>query len=298
MVVGFQPGVKGPDGIGGQTMASPAQILSIIIPAANEAALIGGCLGALAASDPVPCRVEVIVVANGCRDDTVTQAEQSAGALRVRGWAVRVLDLPQGGKIGALNAGDLAAQGTLRAYLDADVTVSPGLLPALVTALDRAAPTYASGQVRITGRTFVARAYARLWTRVPFMAQGVPGCGLFAVNAAGRARWADFPAIISDDTFVRLQFAPGERVSAPAPYDWPIAESFGALVRVRRRQDRGVAEIAARFPDLPARDGTPRLGLSGAARLAVADPVGFAVYAAVALATRLSRGEQGWERSR
>ncbi len=53
------------------------------------------------------------------------------------------------------------------------------------------------GQVAITAEGAVSRAYARLWARVPFMARGVPGCGLFALNAAGRARWGDWPAIIS-----------------------------------------------------------------------------------------------------
>src|SRR5690606_35650380 len=151
-------------------------------------------------------------------------------------------ELAQGGKPGALNAGDAAARGPMRAYLDADVTVSPPLLAQIVAVLVQAGPAYASGRVNITTRqSRVSRAYARIWRQVPFMRQGVPGCGFFAVNAVGRARWTEFPAIISDDTFVRLQFAPTERHLVQAGYDWPIAEGFGALVRVRRRQDAGVA---------------------------------------------------------
>jgi glycosyltransferase involved in cell wall biosynthesis len=267
--------------------------LTVIIPAANEAALIGPCLAALAAADP-GCPAEVIVAANGCTDRTVAIAR--AATLGPR-WSLTVLDLPAPGKVGALNAADRAATGDIRIYLDADVTPAPALIPALVRLLDRPAPAYASGRLNITARGPAARRYARTWARVPFMARGVPGCGLFAMNAAGRARWGDWPQVIADDLFARLNFAPAERHLAPHPYDWPIAEGFAALTRVRRRQDRGVAEIAARFPHLLANEDKLPLGPAGALRLAARDPAGFATYAAVALATKLKRG-QGWERSR
>lgn len=274
-------------------------MLSVIIPASNERALIGGCLSALLASDDVPGGVEVIVAANGCRDDTAAIARGFAAQAQARGWALLVLDLPAPGKLAALNAADAEALGDLRAYLDADVTVAPALLAQTVAVLDRPQAAYASGRVNITARrTWASRAYARVWRRVPFMLHGVPGCGYFAVNAAGRARWGDFPAIISDDTYVRLQFTPAERHLVAASYDWPIAEGFGALVRVRRRQDAGVAEVAARWPALMAHDGTPPLGLRGLAALALRDPLGFAVYAGVALRVRLSPGGADWTRGR
>lgn len=279
-------------------MTSAAISLTVIIPASNEAAGIGGCLSALLASDPVAGDIDIVVVANGCRDDTAARARAMIPAAAARGWPMQVLDLATGGKPGALNAGDAAAQGAARIYLDADVTVSPALVTQLARIIGRPEPAYASGTLRITGHGAAARAYARVWARVPFMAQGVPGCGIFAVNAAGRARWGAFPEIISDDTFARLHFAPAERHAVPAPYDWPVAEGFAALTRVRRRQDRGVAEIRERYPVLGAQDDTPPLGGGGMVRLALRDPAGFAVYAGVALAVRLRRGDPGWSRGR
>ena len=125
-----------------------------------------------------------------------------------------------------------------------------------------------------------------------------PGYGLFAVNASGRARWGKFPAIISDDTFVRLQFLPAERVQVAATYRWPMIEGFAALVRVRRRQDAGVAEIAGLWPDLMAREAKRGLGLGGLLALLVRDPLGFATYGAVTLAVKAGRGGAGWTRGR
>lgn len=285
------------------TIDSPAgaTALSVILPASNEAALIGGCLSAVAASDWPESNAapEIIVIANGCRDDTAARARAMAPTFAARGWPLRVIERAEGGKLGALNAGDAAARGPIRVYLDADVTISPSLLPQLAEALAASSPLYASGTVEIAAQGAVSRAYARFWRRVPFMAQGVPGCGLFAVNAAGRARWDAFPDIISDDTFVRLSFAPKERRKVPAPYRWPIAEGLPALIRVRRRQDAGVLQIERDHAALLENDDKPPFPTRAKLALALRDPLAFATYTAVALAVKLSpQRDQSWTRGR
>ena len=272
--------------------------VSVIIPASNEAVLIGPCLDALLASGAVG-DVQVVVVANGCRDATADVARSRARACAARGWSLCVIERAEGGKPGALNAGDAAAQGAQRVYLDADVAVSPDLLPQTVRALAGDAPRYAAGRVTITAQGAVSRAYARIWQQVPFMADCVPGCGFFAVNAAGRARWGAFPQVISDDTFVRLQFTPAERIGLPAPYLWPVAEGWSRLVRVRRRQDAGVAEIDRLYPALRANDDNRPFPARARLALCLRDPLGFAVYSGVALASRLTRHRaRGWSRAR
>ncbi|MGX0975996.1 glycosyltransferase involved in cell wall biosynthesis [Roseovarius sp. MBR-51] len=271
--------------------------LSVIIPAHNEAGMIGDCLQALFASDPVAGGAEVIVVANGCHDTTVADAE--ACRPQARDWTFTVLDMPQGGKPGALSAGEAVARGAVLAYLDADVVVSPPLLRQITEALDRAGPGYASGQVVIpTPRTRFSRLYAGFYRHVPFFHHGVPGCGLFAMTRAGRARWGDWPGIISDDTFARLHFDPRERHAVPARYEWPIVEGFAALVRVRRRQDAGVAEIARLYPALLANDDARPRGPAWVLRAAMRVPLGFLAYIAVAIAVRLRQGGRDWARGR
>ena len=278
-----------------------APALSVIVPASNEESLIGGCLDAVLASDwGLDAPLECIVVANGCRDATAAVARHRTDAFAARGWALTVLDLPEGGKLPALDAGDTAARAGARAYLDADVTVSPPLLSQIARALDTGAARYASGAVRITATdTWVSRAYARIYRQVPFMTHGVPGCGLFAVNAAGRARWGSWPRIISDDTFARLSFTPEERIAVPAPYDWPIVEGWRNLVKVRRRQNRGVTEIEQTFPDLLKNDDKPAFPTTRKLAMALRDPIGFAVYSGVALAVKLAAApQQDWSRGR
>jgi glycosyltransferase involved in cell wall biosynthesis len=271
--------------------------LSIVVPAHDEAEAIDACLRAVLASQG-PGAAEVIVVANGCRDDTAARARGWAPAFAEKGWRLVVIERAEGHKPGALNAGDAAARAGVRVYLDADVAVSAPLMAGIATALEGVAPRYASGRLELAPpRRFVTRAYARIYAQVPFLTQGVPGAGLFAVNAAGRARWGAWPDIISDDTFARLNFAPRERVGVAASYRWPLVEGWRALVRVRRRQNRGVAEIAARYPELLRNDDKPRLPARRTLAMALRDPLGFAVYGGVAVATRLG-ASSGWERGR
>ncbi|WP_323765899.1 glycosyltransferase family 2 protein [Marinovum sp.] len=275
----------------------PPFALAVVIPAHDEAPWIRSCLAAVLASAGPAC-AQVIVVANGCRDATAALARGCAGDFAARGWRLDVIELTEGSKIKALNAGDAIAQAPVRAYLDADVEVDTEVLGQLAEHLSAPAPAYASGRLEITRpRTAVSRAYARIYRQVPFVAQGVPGCGLFAVNAAGRARWGDWPDIISDDTFARLQFTAAERHAVPGRYRWPLVEGWRALVRVRRRQNIGVTEIHHAFPALVANDEKPRVSSARKLRMALADPAGFAVYAGVALATRLG-GDSGWSRGR
>lgn len=274
-------------------------VVSIIIPANNEARYLGQCLATLLDSDPVPGHtMELIVVANGCTDDTAKVARRYEMPSRERGWTLKVLELREGSKIKALNAGDVAAIGRFRLYLDADVRVSRPLLAQIVTALSTDMPRYATGTPVISRpESRLTRAYARFWQNVPFNQSSAPGFGIYAVNATGRARWAKFPNVIADDTFVRLQFSPDEREQVAAHYTWPMVEGMMRLVRVRRRQDTGTAEIAARYPELLENEGKGRPDIFA---LAKADPTGFAVYGLVALMVRLGKpfAAKNWSRGR
>jgi hypothetical protein len=273
--------------------------LSVIIPAHDEEAWIDRCLTALIGQDATSLRIEIIVVANACRDRTVPLAKAYIAKAEARGWAMRVLDQSEGGKLRALNTGDRVAGGRARLYLDADIACDPGLIAQICKALSGDPPLYATGRLAIApANSWITRAYASVWRRLPFVRGGAVGAGLFAVNPTGRARWGDFPAIISDDTFVRLQFAPEERIEVPARYHWPMVEGFANLVRVRRRQDAGVAELRRLYPDLFRNEAKLPLTPVGLLAIAARTPVGFLVYLAVHVAVRLRPATSAWTRGR
>jgi dolichol-phosphate mannosyltransferase len=110
---------------------SPAVGVSVVVPARDEERRLPGCLAALARDPDV---AETIVVDDRSADATAVVAAR-AGATVVRG-----APLPDGwaGKAWALEQGLNAARGEIVVFLDADTRPEPGLMAALVGALDGA----------------------------------------------------------------------------------------------------------------------------------------------------------------
>ncbi|MCP4819939.1 MAG: glycosyl transferase, partial [Shimia sp.] len=105
--------------------------------------------------------------------------------------------------------------------------------------------------------------------------------------------------IIADDTFVRLSFTPDQRIGVQAGYDWPLVEGFGALVKVRRRQNAGVAEVAEKYPYLLDNDDKNTLSMWQKLRMSLRDPLGMLVYGAVSVIVKMTPQKDGsWERGR
>jgi glycosyltransferase involved in cell wall biosynthesis len=178
-------------------------VTSVVIAAHNEAAVIGRCLDALLA-DAAPGEIDVTVVANGCTDDTVKIAGARPG--------VRVLDLAKPGKAGALNAGDAAAEGFPRIYLDADIVLSTAAVRALTEVLEAGAPSATVGrELDLAGRPLLVKAYFAIHGRLPVMRDGLFGRGVVALSKEGRSRFDRFPELVADDLFLDSQFAPEEK---------------------------------------------------------------------------------------
>jgi glycosyltransferase involved in cell wall biosynthesis len=180
-------------------------VTSIVIPAHNEAAVVGRLLKQLI-SDANPGEFEVIVIANGCTDDT---AEQAASV----GPGVRVLSIPVASKRAALDAGDQAAQSFPRVYVDADVELGSSDVRALADALERPGVLAAAPQreLALADRPLLVRCYYDVWTRLPEVRDGLFGRGVVAVNAAGHRRIRELPPALADDLAVSLAFEPAER---------------------------------------------------------------------------------------
>ena len=105
-------------------------LVSVVIPARNDAAMLAVCLDALAAQTDLPdsVEVEIVVVDNGSSDATATVAAD-AGA--------RVVWEPEPGIPRAASAGYDAARGELIARIDADSICPPGWLARAVAVFAR-----------------------------------------------------------------------------------------------------------------------------------------------------------------
>lgn len=223
--------------------------VSIVIPAHDEEAVIGRCLAALTQGADAG-ELDVVVVCNGCSDGT-------AAAARAAAPGVRVLEIDAASKPRALNAGDAAARGFPRLYVDADVVLSLASVRRLAAALAAPGALAAAPVMDLdtADAAWTVRAFYDVWTRLPYTREGMIGVGVFGLSAAGRARFGEFPEVIADDGYVRMHFAAAERVRVDeAPVRVTAPADFAGLVAIMTRSRLGGYELERRFPDLVARE--------------------------------------------
>lgn len=203
---------------------------------------MGRCLQGFV-PDLAPGEAEVVVVANGCHDDTAERARQFPG--------VRVVERATASKVGALNAGDADCSVFPRIYLDADITVSAAALRAVAAALPARVPAVASPTmaVELAGRPWSVRSWYRAFAELPYSQDRLVGLGFYALSDAGRARFGVFPEVTADDLFVSSLFARDERtVLADHTFTVQAPRDLRSLVRVRTRVASGNAQLH-RYPD-------------------------------------------------
>jgi len=256
-------------------------VLTVIIPAHNESHVIGRLLDRIVRGadhqDP-----DIIVVANGCTDNT-------AAVAAAYGYPVRVLEIPLPSKRDALKAGDQAAKGFPRVYLDADVELDAAGLRSLARALD-APGVLAAGPERdldLTHSAWPVRWYYEIWQRLPAVRHGLFGRGAVAVSEAGYQRIAALPPLLADDLAASLTFGPAERRIVPAARVLVHApRSLGDLMRRRVRVVTGVNQIerSAQAPD-----SSERTGIRDLLAIVLSNPVltpKLAVFLAVTVVAR------------
>jgi len=114
--------------------------LSLIVAAHDEQDVIAAKVANAVALDYPRERLQVIVVCDGCGDETATRARDAGADL--------VLELPRGGKIRAQDAAVERASGEIVAFSDANALWEPEAARSLVDAFADPRVGYACGQVR------------------------------------------------------------------------------------------------------------------------------------------------------
>ncbi len=118
-------------------------LVSVVVPAFNEAEYIRACLQALRRQEHPDFEVEILVVDDGSTDQTAAIARQSGA---------RVISQARQGVSGARQSGFEAARGEIVASMDADSMPSPDWLARLVRELASAPDTVGVyGPIRLCG---------------------------------------------------------------------------------------------------------------------------------------------------
>ncbi|WP_156401758.1 glycosyltransferase [Agromyces sp. Soil535] len=274
--------------------------MSVVIPAHDEASVIGRLLHGLVA-DPRSAELEIVVVANGCTDGTVSVARSFEPA-------VGVVVIAEASKIAALEAGDAEVTTFPRAYVDADVSVDVPALLALADALTRRdGPLVASPRLEVdtADASWPVRQHYRIWELSDYRVAGHIGSGVYAMSAEGRARFGSWPRVIADDRFVQQLFPPSERETlAGHAFTVRSARTVSAHVRRSTRIARGNLELPAELQ--LATEEPARARAASLARRVARRPdlwVAFAVYCVTATVPKLlarrqmaDRREPEWAR--
>lgn len=220
-------------------------MISIIIPAYNESNVIQRCIREIY-NGLSETEMEIIVVCNGCTDDTAEKA-------RSMGSAVRVFETPIGNKIHALNIADKEARGYPRFYLDADIILTGASIKEMSTILNNSEflaiaplPTFDTHKC-----SWFVKSYYIIHQLLPAFHEGVGGSGVYGLSETGRKRFLEFPEITADDLFVRLQFSTNERLTIKSYRSLVYTpRSLKELVAIKTRSCYGILELKQIYPYL------------------------------------------------
>ncbi len=229
---------------------------AIILPAHNESGVIAETLEALLRQ--VDEDDEIIVICNGCTDETETIARNFESR-------ITVVNTPTPSKVNALNLGDQCARTYPRIYMDSDIRLAEGSLNMIKKELSVGNYLALSPDplMDFGGTSWAVRAYYDIWLSLPFCQSGMIGAGVYALSEEGRKRFDHFPDVIADDGFVRALFKEHERgkvigaksiVRAPATLYW--------LMKIKVRSRMGQMQLANMYPELIKNEHKdPRVGI-------------------------------------
>jgi Glycosyl transferase family 2 len=175
---------------------------SIVIPAHDEAKSISRLLAGLA---PLAGDTEIVIVCNGCSDNTADVARGVAP------WA-DIVEVAEASKPAALDLGDAAVSTFPRAYIDADVCISADSVRMLFEVLGSGTLAVAASPAQdLSGSSWLVRAHYTIWSRMNDGTCEIHGTGAMVLSGEGRARFTSWPRVIGDDYFLDGQFSETEK---------------------------------------------------------------------------------------
>ena len=206
--------------------------VSVILPVHNEARRIEAKMTNLLELDYPPDRLQLIVVGDGCTDDTLERAARAGGP------RVSVRPLPtRAGKAAALNAGLERATGEIVVFTDAGILLDRGALASLVGHFSDPAVGCVSGEDYVEGggseglygrmELFVRREEARLHSIA-----GASGCFYGMRRALCRPfRPGMAPDFLSVLDTVRVRPSGGVRARGARRHDGHLEPACGVLAQ-------------------------------------------------------------------
>jgi poly-beta-1,6-N-acetyl-D-glucosamine synthase len=137
-----------PVSVPGFTNERPVKV-SVIIPARNEALLIGDCLTSLGKQSYHSSFIEIIVVNDFSTDDTAAQVKEHNGNCTLLNLSDYISDPINSYKKKAIETGISFSSGELIVCTDADCTMGENWISSLVEAYEKENPIFLAAPVKI-----------------------------------------------------------------------------------------------------------------------------------------------------
>ncbi len=260
---------------------------TVIIPAHNEETVIADCLNSIINQAGVD---HIIVPCNGCTDKTV-QIVQSQFP------DVVCLDIKKPSKTNALNRAEEQAEklgvNYPIFYIDADTRLSDNCISHITQAMQDsntllAAPTPA---IDTSQSSWLVKTYYKVWTKLPYIKEGVIATCSFIISEQGRKRFDHFADVIGDDGFVRCHFKNSEIANIEGAEIYITApRDIFSLIKIKTRARLGNMELIAK-KQCPVQE-AKHYGNVMKARLFSREVISTTVYILIAMVIRLRAKSQ------
>lgn len=267
---------------------------TVVVPAHNEAAVIGRCLDLLAEGIHAH-EYSVVVACNGCTDTTADIARQT-------GSGVTVIELAEPSKARAIRAAETTCRPGLPVlYVDADVELTSAAASAVLRRLNLGAVVARPPIVyETTSATGFVRRYYRARTNIPSVMCRMWGAGVYGLSVSARERLGEFPAVTADDLWVDAEFAATEiEIVDCDPVVVHAPRDYSSLLSIVRRAHRGGRELESLGKVNPSSARTTVRELMDYGRTSWDHALDAATYAIVAAQSRVHvrvSARRGWER--
>ena len=227
---------------------------SIIIPAYNEEKLIANSLSSLALFLPKNC-TEIIVICNGCQDQTYAVAKKTIDTITSSLTAhcnFLLINLKINGKINALNEGVKLSCNKTVVLLDADIKVSSSDCAVLVKTLYEHSLLAASPKVIFDfdkSNYLVKRFYACISQSTYNKQHRI--ANVIALTPYAINKLFPLPQVIADDAYIQRIIGYKEyKIINKLTYKFTCPETLISTIKVQSRIIRGNLELKKIYPNL------------------------------------------------
>ncbi len=225
---------------------------SLIIPAFNEEILITKTLATLF-RDGNLINAEVVVICNGCKDQTYLKAntffKDNYLSLKQKEIDCRVLETSRASKTNALNIGMNNTHGLIKVLLDADIEISGKDVNILINELQNENLKAISPKAKFSfeNSNFVVRQYYKVASKSHYNIN-MRLSNVIALSAEGVKQISPLPDVIADDEYIRRQFKHNEcAVSQCCSLTFVCAKTLTSLLQVLTRVERGNIQLNSHY---------------------------------------------------